>query len=83
MSDHRTEAFSGWAYRASESFRSATPLAETVEIARDRKTPLVAHLGEVLLLFGLGLGLAGVIAWIAVMAWILVGLALGAAGVAL
>jgi hypothetical protein len=79
MSDRRTEAL---AYRASQSSRASIPFAEPAEIARDRKS-LVAHFGEILLLFALGLGLAGAITWIAVMAWILLGLALGAAGLIL
>jgi hypothetical protein len=83
MSDRRTEAVSAWAYRASRSSRSAISFAEPVDVAGDRKTSLMAHFGEILLLFGLGLGFAGAITWIAMMAWILIGLALGAAGLIL
>jgi hypothetical protein len=80
MRNDRTEARVGaWPYRAPQSSRSSIQFAEPVAaVSSDRKT-LVAHLAEILLLFGIGLGLAATLGWIAVTAWILFRLVLEAA----
>jgi hypothetical protein len=80
MRNDETEArAAAWPYWAPQRSRSSIHFAEPDAVASgDRKT-LVAHLAEILLLFGIGLGLAGTLAWSAVMAWILLQLALRAA----
>ena len=80
MRNHRTEArVRAWPNGDSQSSRSSIQLAKPVAVALPNQKPLMGHVVGILLLFGIGLGIAGTLAWIAVTAWILFWLVLEAA----
>jgi len=72
MLNHRPETrVEAWPYWAPQSSRSSIPFADPVADTPTKQKTLAAHLAEILVLFGVGLGLATSLAWMAVMAWVL------------